>query len=107
MGRASAGHLPSTGIPRMKPHVAFFNLRLGAGRTIAYTDLCDIWGRASRCSEIGLRKTAIGRNEHDKACVYTLCAPRELGELAQVEARLRELLSEQRVGPAIHLTRLT
>ena len=91
----------------MKPQVAYFNLRLSAGRTIAYSDLRDIWGRASQCEEIALRKTAIGRHEHDKACVYTLCATRELVEIAQVEARLRILLSDERVGPAMKLTRLT
>lgn len=91
----------------MKPHVAYFNLRLGAGRTIGYTDLREIWGRASRSSEVMLRKTAIGREAHEKACVYTLCAPRDLAELAEVEARLRSLLSDDRVGPAIKLTRLT
>lgn len=91
----------------MKPHVAYFNLRLGAGRTIGYSDLREIWGRAAGSNEVALRKTAIGRDAHDKACVYTLCAPRELSELSLVEARLRALLSEDRVGPAIQLTRLT
>jgi len=91
----------------MKPQVAYFNLRLSAGRSIGYTDLREIWSRASGSAEVSLRKTAIGPEAHEKACVYTLCAPRDLGALADVEARLSRMLTDDRVGPAIKLTRLT
>jgi hypothetical protein len=90
----------------MKPPIAYFNLRLAAGRTIGYDDLRKIWGRAAGSDEVALRKTAIGREAHEKACVYTLTALRELSDLGLVESRLRALLSEDRVGPAIKLTRL-
>ena len=87
--------------------VAYFNLRLRAGRTISYADLREIWHSASRCAEVGLRKTAIGRDALDAACVYTLlCAPRDFTDLVVIESRLRSMLDEQRVGPAVMLTRL-
>ena len=90
----------------MKPHVAYFNLRLSAGRSIGYSELRAIWGRAADTHEVALRRTSIDRDEVGNACVYTLCAPRDLAELGAIEARLRELLPEVLVGPAIKLTRL-
>jgi len=90
----------------MKPFVAYFNLRLGAGRSIGYSQLRDIWGRASGNAEVSLRRTSIGASEADPACVYTLCGPRELVGLGAIEAQLRQLLPEALVGPTMKLTRL-
>jgi hypothetical protein len=91
----------------MKPHIAHFNLRLAAGRSIGYATLRDIWHQAAGSKDVSLRKTSLGQQPRaGAACVYTLCAKRELAELAQVESRLRALLSEGLVGPAMQLTRL-
>jgi hypothetical protein len=91
----------------MKAHIAYFNLRLVAGRNIGYSTLRDIWCAASGSKDVSLRKTPLGaQSQRSGACVYTLCATREIAELTHVETRLRAMLSERLVGPAIQLTRL-
>ena len=90
----------------MKPHIACFNLRLVAGRNIGYATLLDIWRNVTASKEVSLRRTALGHDPHGNK-VYTLCASRGVADMAHIESKLRGMLPEGLVGPAMQLTRLT
>jgi hypothetical protein len=83
--------------------VVHFQFRLAPGASVGPTLLKRIWWAAARTPEIDVSRAA--RHNAD-GFIYSLSAPSDLADVAEVEARLRDLLNRHLVGAVNTLIRL-
>ncbi len=72
-------------------HIALFNFTLGNAESIGPAALRELWMRASGIANVSVGRKAPYGGQRDRP-VYTLYAPQSLGNLRDVELRLRGML---------------
>lgn len=83
----------------MKHQIAMFKFTLGNGQSIGPAALQGLW---ERCC--GTTNVSVGRHaESFGGCrvTYSLYAPQQLPDLAQVEKRLRQMLDARKLSASL------
>lgn len=77
----------------MKHQIAIFRFTLGNGQSIGPAALQSMWVRACQSPDVTVGRKSSGYADQGRA-IYSLYAPPGLGNISQVEQRLRQLFDE-------------
>ena len=80
--------------------IALFTFTLGNTESIGPAALRDMWIRACGTSNVSVGRRAPAETFRDRP-VYTLYAPQSLGNLREVELRLRKLFEEAHLHASV------
>ena len=83
----------------MKHQIAMFKFTLGNGQSIGPAALQGLW---ERCC--GTTNVSVGRHAESfgsRRATYSLYAPQQLPDLAQVEKRLRQMLEARKLSASL------
>lgn len=83
-----------------RPQIALFTFTLSNAESIGPAALRELWTRASGTSDVGVGRRDPHGGRRDRP-IYTLYAPQGLGDLRDVEARLRQLLEAARLHASL------
>lgn len=79
-----------------RAQIALFTFTLANAESIGPAALRELWVHASGTANVSVGRRELAGGRHDRP-VYTLYAPQGLGDLREVEKRLRQSLETARL----------